>query len=79
MCSAVGDYLLNSGDLRAFAEAWNGSWDTQSVVTVKLATTSDLTGVSCAGTMYCVAVGFYRLGAVDLTNMPAAALVERYR
>lgn len=59
-CRAVGTYVTTSGGNKAFAMTWNGTaW---SLVTTPIpagATASELLGVSCTSTSFCIAVGSY--------------------
>ncbi len=62
-CVAVG-YSVKSGKKTAFAvRMTGGSWVTQSIPEPASATSSELHGVDCPTTTYCIAVGSYSLSA----------------
>jgi hypothetical protein len=59
-CEAVGRYDNSEGKNVTLAESWNGSeWVVQSTPNPSGATSSELTGVSCAASTSCEAVGSY--------------------
>lgn len=62
-CIAVGDYTTSASASTpnlALAESWNGTaWTLQSAATPAGATAAQLTGVSCASSAMCMAVGGY--------------------
>ena len=59
-CTAAGYYASGSGSDVTLAERWDGtSWAIQSTPNPSGATASLLTGVSCASTTACTAVGLY--------------------
>lgn len=59
-CTAVGDYVNSSGNQLMLAERWNGlAWSIQHAPLPKGATSSALSGVSCASATTCAAVGHY--------------------
>ena len=59
-CIAVGHYMDSSGAQITLAEQWNGtSWAIQSTPNPTGATSSTLSGVSCAAVNACTAVGYY--------------------
>ena len=68
-CIAVGDYLNDSGAEVPLAEAWNGKeWSFQEPPNPTGAKGSSLTGVSCASTTVCTAVGrFINSSGVEVT------------
>ncbi len=60
VCTAVGHYANESGTELTLAEGWNGKeWSFQEPSTPTGAKGSSLTGVSCASTTVCMAVGRY--------------------
>ena len=57
-CTAVGDYVTNTGASKTLAERWNGTaWTLQS--TPNPSGASYLNGVSCTSASACTAVGWY--------------------
>jgi len=72
-CTAVGSYYIDtSGVVVTLAEAWNGSsWKVQATPRPAGATTSELSGVSCADTDSCTAVG-YDGGTSELVTLAEA-------
>ena len=64
-CFAVGDYSDNSGNDQTLIEAWNGSaWSLDSSPN-NGTVPNDLTGVSCASSSSCEAVGYSGLGSAE--------------
>jgi hypothetical protein len=77
LCMAVGDYQVNgSADSLTFAEAWNGKrWARKtSPNPVTGANGSQLNGVSCRSTSFCVAVGGY----TNTSNSGGLGLIEAW-
>ena len=71
-CVAVGDQL-QTHVVQRVVEMWNGSrWTVVNVPVPKGTKKSDLSGVSCAPSMRCFAVGDYKVGQ---NRRP---LLERY-
>lgn len=72
-CTSVGTFRAPDGQELVLAEHWNGdSWSIQPVPGPREATSSALTGISCASTSACTAVGsFVASDGVDV------ALTER--
>src|SRR5205807_988086 len=67
-CTAVGDYTNSSGVIVTLAERWNGSsWAIQSTPNPSGAQASVLSGVACASTTACTAVGRYDSSGVTAT------------
>jgi len=67
-CTAVGHSSTSVGVDSALIERWDGSgWSTQSAATPSGATESRLTGVSCASTTWCMAVGSYQTSTGTMT------------
>ena len=65
-CVAVGFYEQSFNVFEPLAEAWNGtSWTIQPVPAPPGATSTSLSGVSCASATACVAVGDYINGSRD--------------
>jgi hypothetical protein len=59
-CIAVGNYGPKKGTELTLAEAWNGTvWSVQTTLNPSGATVGSLTGVSCASSTACEAVGSY--------------------
>jgi hypothetical protein len=59
-CTAVGSSVNSAGVLGTLAEHWDGtSWTAQTTPNAAGAQRSGLSGVSCASTTACTAVGFY--------------------
>src|SRR5438132_9152190 len=59
-CTAVGDYSASSNETHTLAERWNGtSWAIQATPNPSGAQGSGLSGVACASTSACTAVGHY--------------------
>ena len=59
-CMAVGRYVSSSGTEVALAEHWNGKeWSLKEPVNPTGAKSASLSGVSCATTEACIAVGHY--------------------
>jgi hypothetical protein len=58
-CTAVG-YAITGGAVSAIAERWNGSsWSMQTVPLPSGSTSSELEGVGCRGSSFCMAIGHY--------------------
>ncbi len=63
-CTAVGDYVNNSGNGVTLAERWNGiSWAVETTPNASGATSSALNGVSCTSATACTAAGNYHNSA----------------
>ena len=79
-CVAVGDYLGPNDANQAFAEEWNGSsWSTTIMPSPDVGSIY-LAAVSCASPTFCVAVGqssAFAEGVVEV-NGPTAALAEEW-
>ena len=59
-CNAVGFIRISGQVLNALAEHWNGStWALQTIPDPSQAASTVPTGISCASTTSCVAVGYY--------------------
>jgi hypothetical protein len=60
VCAAVGNYVDGAGTELTLAERWNGSaWSIESTPEPGGASAGELTGLDCASTSTCVAVGDY--------------------
>jgi hypothetical protein len=67
-CVAVGHYYDVSELPTALAEEWNGKvWSVQGSPTILEASSSELNGVSCISSRFCVAVGTYTKDKKGLT------------
>lgn len=64
-CFAVGDYSDNSGNDQTLIEAWNGSGWSLDPSPNNGTVPNDLTGVSCASSLSCEAVGYSGLGSAE--------------
>jgi hypothetical protein len=73
-CTAVGDFVRADGVFSTLVERWNGTaWTIQASPYAAASTDSELTGVSCASTASCDAVGFFAVGGGS-----SMMLVERW-
>ena len=67
-CIAVGNYGTKSTTEGALTEAWNGTaWSVQTTPTPSGASVSSFSGISCASTTSCMAVGSYFNSSTQFT------------
>ncbi len=67
-CMTVGGFKTQTGITQPDAQDWNGTaWSLTTVPSPSTANTSVLESVSCTGTSFCVAVGYYYTGTVNQT------------
>jgi hypothetical protein len=65
-CVAVGSYYGSGGSVLTLAEQWNGTeWKIQSTPNAPELSFTLFTGVSCASSTACMAVGFAQSGSTD--------------
>jgi hypothetical protein len=70
-CIAVGNYENSAGTDVMLAERWNGtSWSIQRTPNPTGAKGSYLTGVSCASTTACTAVGYFGAANIEVPQSP---------
>jgi hypothetical protein len=73
-CIAVGFVENSSGTWVPLAEKWNGTaWSSQEPPAPTGATSSDLSGVSCASSTECIAVGYFENNSSEYVS-----LADRY-
>jgi hypothetical protein len=78
-CIAVGDYTDSASHQFTLAEAWNGtSWRVQPSPNPPGALSSTLSGVSCATTTNCTAVGSSFGASPNGGDAPSVSLAEQY-
>jgi hypothetical protein len=74
-CIAVGEFENSSDTWGPLAEKWNGTaWSAQEPPAPTGATSSDLSGVSCASPAECIAVGYFENNSSDY-----ASVADRYQ